>query len=136
MVGTPGLTTESSESTGSQSDTSASPDAAYGCSEIDTASPGFVDSDEIRGHADLKDCVNIVDTLVEICMKDSKTYGLHACRDDDHEGTGNWTAYTGTFACQGYTREWQTTGTVEFVAVDGESSLWGISSPWSSAFTC
>ncbi len=115
----------------------ASPDTVYGCS-ITAYTPAFIlgGGGAVQGDADFEACLNLQSTQATVCVKDSETYGLHGCKETTHYLDDSWTAYSDEVACEDYTREWATYGTAQFNAIDGENSIWGFSSDYSSAHTC
>lgn len=108
----------------------------FGCF-VNVYPPGFVYQGAIQGNEDFVSCVSVASTSAQVCLKESRTYGLHVCKTSNHFGNAVWTAWSNAFACETqYHRQWMTTGTNTYIATNGQSSLWGFSSNWGGAFSC
>lgn len=120
----------------STSGSAASAMLQYGCT-VNEVSPGYTTPTTIRGHINFYNCENLFETNTTVCMKDSKTYGEHACAPSGWLGNAPWTAYSYEYICQPLvSREWSTDGTVQFIAIDDQQALYGVSSGWGSALNC
>lgn len=109
--------------------------SVYGC-EIDAWAPVFSSPNSIVGFEDFKLCTNVASTQAQVCMKETKFYGLHGCATRYQIGNGNWTAFSNNFTCQSHIRGWRTQGTNLYTAVNGQSALYGFSSNTATGYNC
>lgn len=107
----------------------------FGCF-IDIWQPSYVAPGVIQGTEDFELCVNVARTEADVCIKESSTYSCHAHANRVHYGNSNWTAWSGAWACQNIHRAWETVATNFYVAINGQTSLWGAQSGWSAGFNC
>jgi len=109
--------------------------SSYGCN-VNPVYPTYSYGGTIQGYEDFTSCYPDTRSIeADVCMKDSQTYGLHAC-SYQASTVYPWEAWSGAYACQNVVRQWQTIATNTFHSYEGDTAIFGNSSYWSSGIRC
>jgi hypothetical protein len=98
--------------------------------------PFYVGS-SLMGDVHFTSCVWVAETVAQVCLQDSATYGLHVCNYNGHDGNADWYAVSGEYPCQSRNRAWRVNAPwIEYVSIDNDVSYWAGSGNWSYGYWC